>query len=137
VSPQADKTVEGLVWDEVAAVSTMIVDDSEDMRSLLRLLIELEPGLELVAEATDAGEAIALWRVHRPRVVVLDYRLPDTNGLDVAEAILAEDPDAAILLFSAFLDDGAIERAERLGVRECVSKDEVRRVPQLALSYGA
>lgn len=118
-------------------VSTMLVDDNEDMRSLVRLLIDLTDGAEVVAEAADASQALALWREHAPDVVVLDYRLPDQNGLDVAEEILREDPDAAIFLFSAFLDDRALERADRLGVRECVPKDQVRRLPQLVLEHGA
>jgi DNA-binding NarL/FixJ family response regulator len=119
-----------------AIVSTLIVDDNEDMRRLVRLLVDLTLGAEVVAEASDAGEAMDLWREHRPDVVVLDYRLPDQNGLDVAEQILAEDPDAAILVFSAFLDDGALERAERMGVRECVPEDQVRRLPELVVTHG-
>jgi DNA-binding NarL/FixJ family response regulator len=117
-------------------VSTLLVDDNEDMRSLVRLLVDLTDGAEVVAEAADASEALELWRRHRPDVVVLDYRLPDQNGLDVAEQILTEDPDAAIFLFSAFLDDRALDRAERLGVRECVPKDQVRRIPELVLRHA-
>jgi two-component system invasion response regulator UvrY len=121
---------------EEHSVSTLLVDDNEDMRSLVRLLVDLTDGADVVAEATDAAQALTLWREHRPSVVVLDYRLPDQNGLDVAEQILAEDPEAAILIFSAFLDDRALDRAERLGVRECVAKDQVRRIPELVLQYG-
>ena len=117
-------------------VSTMLVDDNEDMRSLVRLLVDFTDGVELVAEATDAAEALVLWRAHRPHVVVLDYRLPDQNGLEVAEQILAEEPETVILVFSAFLDDRALERAERIGVRECVPKDQVRRLPELVLQHG-
>jgi DNA-binding NarL/FixJ family response regulator len=118
-------------------VSTLIVDDNADMRRLVRLLVDLAEGIDVVAEAADAREAIDQWRAHRPDVVVLDYRLPDRNGLDVAEQILAEAPETAIVMFSAFLDDIAIDRAERLGVREVIPKDQVRRLPGLVLQYGS
>lgn len=117
-------------------VETLVVDDNEDMRRLVCLLVDLTEGAEVVAQASDGTEALAQWRTHRPDVIVLDYRLPDQNGLDVAEQILTEDPDAAIVLFSAFLDDDALDRAERLGVRECVAKDEVRRLPELVLRHA-
>jgi DNA-binding NarL/FixJ family response regulator len=128
----------GLVSDRPrqTVVDALVVDDNEDMRRLVRLLVDLTAGTEVVAEATDGAEAIERWRAHRPDVVVLDYRLPDRNGLDVAEQILGEDPGAAIVLFSAFLDDSTLARADRLGVRECVSKDDVKRLPELVLRHG-
>jgi CheY-like chemotaxis protein len=121
----------------VSTVGAMVVDDNEDIRRLVCLLVDLTEGAEIVAEARDASEAMEQWRQHHPDVIVLDYRLPDRNGLDVAEQILAEAPDTPIVLFSAFLDDVALARAEELGIRECLSKDEVRRVPGLVLQYGA
>jgi DNA-binding NarL/FixJ family response regulator len=117
-------------------VRTLIVDDSDDMRSLVRLLVDLTEGANVVAEAVDGAGAIARWRELRPDVIVLDQRLPDRSGLDVAEAILGEDPSANILIFSAFLDDRALARAEALGVRECVPKDQVRRLPELIVGTG-
>ena len=111
-------------------MGALIVDDNEDMRSLVRLMVELDPDLEVAAEAADACEAIRLWRAHRPTSVVLDQQLPSAPGLDVAEYMLREDPGVPIVLFSAYLDDAAIERAESLGVA-CLSKDQVTRLPGL------
>jgi CheY-like chemotaxis protein len=121
---------------EAGPVGAMVVDDNEDMRRLVCLLVELTEGAEVVAEARDGGEALQQWREHRPDVIVLDYRLPDRNGLDVAEEILAESPETPILLFSAFLDDRALARADELGIRACVPKDQVRRLPELVLEHG-
>lgn len=121
---------------EAEPVGAMVVDDNEDIRRLVCLLVDLTDGAEIVAEARDAGEAIKQWHDHHPDVIVLDYRLPDRNGLEVAEQILAEAPDTPIVLFSAFLDDAALARADALGIRECVSKDQVRRLPELVLKYG-
>ena len=112
-------------------VGALIVDDNEDMRSLVRLMVELDPDLEVAAEAADACEALQAWRTHRPDSVVLDQQLPSASGLDVAEVMLREDPTTPIVLFSAYLDDAAIARAEALGVLACVSKDQVARLPGL------
>jgi two-component system response regulator DesR len=110
----------------------LLVEDNEDMRYLVRVVLEFaEPKVEIIAEARDGDQGLAAWRELRPQITVVDYQLPGENGLDVAEHILAEDPSAPILLFSAFLDPRTIERAERIGVRACVSKDRVRDLPEL------
>ena len=110
----------------------LLVEDEEDMRYLVRVVLEFaEDPIQITAEACDVDEGLAVWRQLRPHITVVDYRLPGGNGLDVAEQILAEDPAAPVVLFSAFLDARTIERAERRGVRACVSKDQVKDLPAL------
>jgi DNA-binding NarL/FixJ family response regulator len=120
---------------EDLSMGALIVDDNEDMRSLVRLLVELDPDLEVAAEAADACEALVAWRRHRPTSVVMDQQLPSAAGLDVAEMLLREDPGLPIVLFSAYLDDAAIERAQALGIRACISKDQVARLPELLAQH--
>ena len=116
---------------------TLIVDDDEDMRFLLRVLIEAaNEGLTIAAEASSGDEAIAQWREHQPDVVVLDHRMPDRTGLEVAAEILAEHPGQSIILFSAYLDDETIARADELGVRACLSKDDYDELPAALWRYG-
>src|SRR5436305_11191950 len=80
----------------------LIVDDDDDMRFLLRVLIEAaNEGLAVAGEARTAAEAFEQWRMQEPDVIVLDNRMPDRNGLDVAAEMLAERPDQSIILFSA------------------------------------
>ena len=116
---------------------TLIVDDDEDMRFLLRVLIEAaNEGLTIAAEASSGDEAIVQWREHQPDVVVLDHRMPDRMGLDVAAEILAERPGQSIILFSAYLDEETIARAGELGVRACLSKDDYDELPAALWRYG-
>ncbi|HEX4903929.1 MAG TPA: response regulator transcription factor [Acidimicrobiales bacterium] len=110
----------------------LLVEDEEDMRYLVRVILEFaEDPIEVTAEACDVADGVSVWRALRPHITVVDYRLPGGSGLDVAEQILREDPDAPIVLFSAFLDSRTVERADQLGVRACVSKDRVQELPAL------
>lgn len=115
----------------------LIVDDDDDMRFLLRVLIEAaNEGLEVAGEARNAAEAVDQWREHRPDVVVLDNRMPGRSGLEVAAEILAEQPEQSIILFSAYLDDDTLARADQLGVRACLSKDHYDELPAALWRYG-
>lgn len=109
----------------------LVVEDNEDIRFLLNIIIELHPEMELDGAANDAEEGLRLWRELQPSLVILDYRLPGRDGLELAADMLAERPDQNIVLFSAYLDDRTIQRAEELGIRECVSKDHINRLVEL------
>ena len=115
-----------------ASGRTLIVDDEEDMRILLRATIEAaNQGLSVAGEASGGEEGLAQWREHRPDIILLDQRMPDLTGLEVAERILAEAPDQTIVLFTAYLDDATRATAMSLGVRECLSKSDFAKVPEV------
>lgn len=120
----------------MADIRVLIVDDNDDMRSLVRLLFDLEDAISVIGEASTGAAGVELWRERRPDVVVLDYRMEGQSGLDAAREILAEDPHAIILLFSAFLSDQTIADAERLGVQACVSKENLRLLTDLVINHG-
>ena len=116
---------------------TLIVDDDEDMRFLLRAVIErANEGLQVAAEAGGAEEALAQWRAVNPDTIVLDHRMPGTTGLQVAETILSEAPSQSIILFSAYLDDDLVARAEAVGIRACISKDRYDDIPDALWRFG-
>jgi YesN/AraC family two-component response regulator len=120
-----------------AATGVLIVDDEEDMRALLRSTIEIaNEGLHVAGEAADGDEAIVQWREKRPEIVVLDQRMPGATGLEVAEQILAEHPEQAIILFSAYLDPDITVRAAELGISACMSKREISQVPEALWKYA-
>jgi YesN/AraC family two-component response regulator len=112
----------------------LIVDDEMDMRMLVRVVIEIaNDGLSIVGEAADGAEALRVWRdldgPPEPDVVILDNRMPELTGLEVAEQILAERPAQLIVLYSAFLDEEVREAAARIGIARCVSKEDLDRLP--------
>jgi DNA-binding NarL/FixJ family response regulator len=115
----------------------LIVDDDEDMRFLLRAVIErANEGLFVAGEASGADEALEQWRALDPDVIVLDHRMPGTTGLQVAQQILAEVPGQSIILFSAYLDDDLVARANAVGIRACISKDRYDDIPDALWRYG-
>jgi two-component system invasion response regulator UvrY len=82
-----------------------------------------------VATFGVAADALAWCRIDPPDVVVLDLHLPGIGGLDVAAAILEQDPSQAIVMFSAFLHPAVRAEAERMGVRACLDKQDLRLLP--------
>jgi CheY-like chemotaxis protein len=122
--------------DEDSSTTILVVDDEMDMRMLVRVILDLaNRGWAIVGEAADGAAAIQAWRNLNgppvPDVIVLDNRMPELTGLEVAEQILAERPDQKIILYSAFLDDNVRQQADALGVRECVTKEELDRLPDV------
>jgi len=109
--------------------NTLIVDDEVDVRLLLLLTINNEnDGLHVVGEAASGDEALSMRRDLEVDVVVLDHRMPGMTGLETATALLAEEPDLPIVLYSAFTNEQMHAEAERIGVRECVEKGDAPRL---------
>ena len=128
--------------DEAATTTILVVDDELDMRMLVRLVIEMaNNGLTIVGEAGDGAEALRVWRdldgPPVPDVIILDNRMPELSGLEVAKQILDERPSQLIVLYSAFLDDTVRARAAELGITRCVSKHDLEDLPSLVRGLTA
>lgn len=104
----------------------LLADDHPVYCDGLSEAVSARDELELVAVATDGGQAISLVREHLPDVAVLDVKMPDMSGLDVAAAILREGLPTRTLLLSAFDDEEIIVRAVSLGVGGYMLKDASR-----------
>lgn len=95
----------------------MVADDHFIVRSGLVALIDSEPDMKVVAQATDGGQAVELYAQHRPDVAILDIRMPVRSGTQAIEAIRQDFPDARILVLTAFSGDEDIHRALAAGAK--------------------
>jgi two-component system response regulator DevR len=89
-------------------IGVLLLDDHQVVREGLRSLLEADGGFEVVGEAASAAEALEQIPICRPRVAVLDVRLPDGNGVEVCREIRSTHPEVACLILSAFSDDQAL-----------------------------
>ena len=115
----------------------LVADDEEDMRVLVRSVISrANQGLVVESEASNGIEAVERWREFKPDVVILDQRMPGLTGLEAAEKILDEQPEQTIVLFSAFLNDVVRSAAAAIGIKVCVSKENLFSLPETLWSFG-
>ncbi|MFE0182067.1 response regulator [Streptomyces olivaceus] len=106
-------------------IRVLLADDQALLRATFRILIDSDPGMTVVAEAADGREAIDLTRAHAPDVVLMDLRMPDTDGL-TATAGICSLPDLAatrVLVLTTFENDQNVARALRAGASGFLGKD--------------
>jgi len=105
-------------------VNIVIVDDDRFVSGALKTILEVSEEITVDAVGEDGAEAVALYRRHRPDVLLMDIRMKEMSGLEAAEKILEEFPDAKILLLTTFSDDDYIVRALRLGAKGYLLKQD-------------
>lgn len=99
----------------------LIADDAEFMRNNLRQIIE-DLGWSVTGEAADGHEAIALYRESGPDLVLLDITMPNLDGTEALKAILAEDPQAQVVMITAPGQKGQVLEAIKAGARDFIIK---------------
>lgn len=93
------------------------VDDHPLLREGIAAVVNNQPDMLMVAQASTGGEAVQMFRQHRPDVTLMDLRLPDMSGIDALIAIRAEAPDARVIMLTTFEGDVEIRRALTAGAR--------------------
>jgi DNA-binding NarL/FixJ family response regulator len=111
------------VTEQQQVVKVFLLDDHELVRRGLRELLEPEPDLEIVGEASTAAEALRRIPALRPDVAVLDARLGDGSGIDVCREVRSAMPQMAVLILTSFADDDALFAAIMAGAAGYVLKD--------------
>ncbi len=86
-------------------VRVVIADDQSMVRSGLRLLLDVEPDIEVVAEAADGAEAARMVDLHRPDVVLMDVRMPGVDGIEATAEVVARHEAVRVLILTTFDDD--------------------------------
>jgi len=104
-------------------IRILLADDHTVVRRGLRLLLEGQPEFSVVAEASDGKQAVDAAQASRPDVVVLDIAMPNLNGIDAAQRILASNPGVAIVVLSMHSDEGSVLRALKAGAKGYLLKD--------------
>jgi DNA-binding NarL/FixJ family response regulator len=108
-------------------IRVLAVDDHPLMREGIASAIEGEPDMALVATATHGEEAIAAFREHRPDVTLMDLQMPKINGLAAIKSILAEFPEARIVVLTTYQYDTQAIAALRAGAAGYLLKNMLRK----------
>lgn len=101
----------------------LLADDQPLLRRGFSMIIEAEPDLTVIAEAGDGAQAVAAARTHAPDVVLMDIRMPGTDGIEATRRIVAADPDARVLVLTTFDLDEYAFGALRAGASGFLTKD--------------
>jgi DNA-binding NarL/FixJ family response regulator len=108
-------------------IRILIVDDHPLLREGVASLVEKQSDMVIVAEASSGKEALQVFEKHLPDVTLMDLRLPGMDGIDALTAILAQFPNARIIVLTTFSGDAHILRALKAGARGYLLKDMLRK----------
>lgn len=109
----------------MTTLRVLVADDQDLVRTGLAMILDAQPGIEVVAQAADGRQAVDLARRHRPDVCLVDIRMPELNGIEVTRALAGPavaDPLAVVVITTFDLDE-YVHEALRAGARGFLLKD--------------
>jgi DNA-binding NarL/FixJ family response regulator len=104
-------------------ITVVLVEDNDVFRESLELLLGVVPDLEVVAAVPDGRSALEVCPRLRPDVVVMDYRLPELDGVETTAGIRAACPATTVVVLTASAEPGEIEALLEAGAVACLTKD--------------
>jgi len=102
--------------------TVVLVDDSEDVRALVRARLQLTDRFEIVGEGGDGADAIGLAYRHEPDLLLLDTSMPTMDGLEALPAVLTLAPATKVVIFTGFEERGLADAARELGAADLIEK---------------
>jgi NarL family two-component system response regulator LiaR len=110
------------VMDDAQPLRTIVVDDDPLVRRLIRDVLQMD-GVTVIAEAGNGREAVELALFYRPDVVLMDYMMPELDGIEATRRIFEREPCIRVVLLTGAADDELGVRALRAGAAGFLSKD--------------
>jgi len=104
-------------------IRILLADDHTVMRNGLRLLLERQPNLEVIGEASDGRQAVDFAEAHHPEVIVMDIAMPQLNGVEATRQIVNRHPNTAVVILSMHSDESYVIRSLKAGARAYLLKD--------------
>jgi DNA-binding NarL/FixJ family response regulator len=108
-------------------IRILTVDDHPLLRKGIAALLNAEPDLKLVAEASNGQEAIEAFRSHQPDITLMDLQMPGLDGVEAIDRIRSEYPEARIVVLTTYSGDAQVLRALRAGARAYILKGHVHK----------
>lgn len=100
----------------------VLVDDSDEVRALVRMRLQLSGEFEIVGEGRDGAEAIGLAYRHEPDLLLMDTSMPTMDGLEALPAVLTLAPETKVVIFTGFEERGLADAARDLGAADFIEK---------------
>ena len=107
-------------------VRIFLVDDNAMIRSQLRSVLEKQENWVVVGEAEDGRRALEQWAEHAPNLTVMDFVMPEMDGLEAGRQLLQQHPDAPVLMVTIDPSQQLEREAKKAGVKGLVAKADLR-----------
>ena len=116
-------------------IKVLLVDDQTLIRQGIRLLLEMEPDIQVVGQAADGRAAVEQVEILHPDVVLMDVRMPEMDGVAATRALSARHPEVKVIILTTFEDDEIVFEGLKAGARGYLLKD--LEAPQLRAMLAA
>lgn len=118
-------------------MNIILIDDDKLITSSLKMILETDSDISVLATGANGLEAISLYEQYKPDVLLMDIRMEQMTGIESAKHILNQHPDAKILFLTTFVDDEYIINALRIGAKGYIIKQEYETIiPALKAVYS-